>query len=94
MTSIGIGADAERVDGPDKVMGRPIFGADRLLPNMAHALPVPATVGKGRILRIDTSAAERAAGVLLVLTHLKMDRLKPVGFSFAGGQAQQSFQPL
>jgi xanthine dehydrogenase YagR molybdenum-binding subunit len=94
MTSIGIGADAERVDGPDKVMGRPIFGADRLLPNMAHALPVPATVGKGRILRIDTSAAERTAGVLLVLTHLKMDRLKPVGFAFAGGQAQQSFQPL
>jgi len=94
MRGISIGADAERVDGPDKVMGRPIFGADRVLPNMAHALPVPATVGKGRILRIDTAAAERTAGVLLVLTHLNMDRLKPVGFSFAGGQAQQSFQPL
>jgi xanthine dehydrogenase YagR molybdenum-binding subunit len=94
MSTIGIGADTERVDGRDKVMGRPIFGADRVLPNMAYALPVPATVGKGRILRIDTSAAERTAGVLLVLTHLNMDRLKPVGFSFAGGQAQQSFQPL
>ncbi len=94
MNGIGIGADAERVDGPDKVMGRPIFGADRLLPNMAHAVPVPATVGKGRIRRIDTAAAERAAGVLLVLTHGNMDRLNPVGFSFAGGQAQQSFQPL
>ena len=55
---------------------------------------MPAAIGKGRIARIDTSAAERVAGVLLVLTHRNMDRLKPVGFSFAGGQAQQSFQPL
>jgi xanthine dehydrogenase YagR molybdenum-binding subunit len=94
MTITGIDADAERVDGREKVMGQPIFGADRLLPGMAHAVPVSAAVGRGRILRVDTSAAEATAGVVLVLTHLNMDRLKPVGFGFAGGQAQQSFQPL
>jgi xanthine dehydrogenase YagR molybdenum-binding subunit len=94
MSSIGIGADVQRVDGADKVMGRPIFAADRILPNMVHAVPVPATVGKGRAVRIDTSAAERTAGVLLVLTHENMDRLNPVGFVFAGGYAIQGFQPL
>jgi xanthine dehydrogenase YagR molybdenum-binding subunit len=94
MMTNGIGADVQRVDGIDKVMGRPIFGADRILPGMAHALPVVATVGKGRIVRIDTAAAERIPGVLLVLTHQNMDRLQPVGFLFAHGQAIQSFQPL
>jgi xanthine dehydrogenase YagR molybdenum-binding subunit len=94
-TSSGvIGADIPRVDGIDKVMGRPIFGADRLLPNMAHALPVAATVGKGRITRIDTAKAEQVPGVPVVLTHVNMDRLQPVRFVFAGGQGIQSFQPL
>jgi len=50
-----IGADAQRVDGVDKVMGRPIFAADLILPRMAHAVPVPAAVGKGRILGMDVS---------------------------------------
>ncbi|HEU4587442.1 MAG TPA: xanthine dehydrogenase family protein molybdopterin-binding subunit [Gemmatimonadales bacterium] len=94
MSTSGIGADVQRVDGIDKVMGRPIFAADRILPNMAHAVPVPATVGKGRVARIDTSAAERIAGVLLVLTHENMDRLNPVGFVFAGGYGIESFEPL
>jgi len=94
MNPNGIGADAQRVDGVDKVMGRPIFAADRILPRMAHAVPVPAAVGKGRIVRMDVSEAQSVPGVLLVLTHQNMDRLNPVGFIFAGGQAIQSYQPL
>jgi xanthine dehydrogenase YagR molybdenum-binding subunit len=94
MNRNGIGADAQRVDGVDKVMGRPIFAADRILPDMAHAVPVPAAVGKGRILGMDVSEAQSVPGVLLVLTHQNMDRLNPVGFVFAGGQAIQSHQPL
>jgi xanthine dehydrogenase YagR molybdenum-binding subunit len=92
--SWGIGADIARVDGRDKVLGHAIFGADRVLPNMAHAVPVVSTIGKGRIARIDTAAAEQVPGVLLVLTHRNMDRLQPVRFLFAGGQAIQSLQPL
>jgi xanthine dehydrogenase YagR molybdenum-binding subunit len=89
-----IGADAQRVDGIDKVMGRPIFGTDRILPRMAHAVPVPAAVGKGRILAMDLAEAESVPGVLLVLTHQNMDRLNPVEFVFGGGHAIQSHQPL
>jgi len=89
-----LGEDAQRVDGRDKVSGKPIYGADRTLPNMAHAVPVAATVRKGRITGIDTRGAQRVPGVLLILTHENFDRLKPVQFSFAGGTAIQSFQLL
>lgn len=89
-----LGEDAQQVDGRDKVSGKPIYGADRILPKMVHAVPVVATVRKGRITAIDKSGAERAPGVLLILTHENFDRLKPVKFSFAGGTAIQSFQPM
>ncbi len=90
----GIGADVQRVDGVDKVRGKPLYAADRVLPGMVHAVPVAAAAGKGRIRRIDTAKAERSPGVVQVLTHLNMDRLQPVRFLFAGGQAIQGFQPL
>src|SRR5258708_9104651 len=51
---------------------------------------VPATVGKGLIRAMDPPAAERTAGVLLVLTHESMDRLQSPGFVFAGGPGFQS----
>ena len=94
MTEKSIGADAQRVDGTDKVKGHALYGADRILPRMAYALPVAATIGKGRISRIDTSTAEAMQGVIVVLTHLNTDRLKPLQFVFAGGHGIQSFQPL
>ncbi len=89
-----IGADAQRVDGLDKVKGRNIYGADRILPRMAYAIPVAARVGKGTIRSIDTAVASRVPGVLLVLTHENMDRLHPVAFSFAGGHAIQGMMPM
>ena len=89
-----LGQGAQRIDGLDKVRGKPIYGADRALPKMAHAVPVVATVRKGRITGIDKSRADKAPGVLLILTYDNFDRLQPVKFSFAGGTAIQSFQPM
>ena len=63
MTMSKVGANAQRVDGRDKVMGKAIYGADRVLPHMVHALPVTATIGKGRITAIDLAAAETVKGV-------------------------------
>lgn len=82
-------ADA-RVDAVDKVMGRTRYAADHLPPRLAHAMPVPATVGKGTIVSIDVAAASRVKGVLLILTHQTMERLAPPRFLFAGGHASQS----
>ena len=57
----GIGADLQRVDGIDKVTGRPIFGTDRILPGMAHAVPVVATAvgGSGSIGPVRAAARRR-----------------------------------
>jgi xanthine dehydrogenase YagR molybdenum-binding subunit len=92
--SVALGDNAERVDGHHKVMGHPIYGADRALRGLVHAVPVTASIGKGRIVSIDTTAAEQLPGILLVLTYTNMDRLTPIMFSFAGGQAIQSLQPM
>lgn len=89
-----IGSDVERVDGTRKVRGEGLYGGDRNPERMAYALPVLATIGKGRVRKIDTSRAERVPDVVLVLTHLNMDRLQPLRFIFAGGHGSQSLQPM
>jgi xanthine dehydrogenase YagR molybdenum-binding subunit len=94
MGEMGIGANAQRIDGRDKVMGKPLYAADRLPVRTVFAIPVAATVGKARIMGLDTAAAERVTGVLTILTYRNMERLKKVEFSFAGGQAIQSHMPM
>src|ERR1700761_5118016 len=94
MSGAGIGANAQRVDGREKVTGKPLYGADRLPARTVFATPVAATAGRARILGIDTRAAERVNGVLTVLTYRNMDRLQKIEFSFAGGQGIQSYMPM
>lgn len=80
-----IGSDVQRFGARGKVTGSTRFGADHAPPGLAYAMVVTSTVGKGRVKRIDTSAAERTTGVLLALTHETMDRLQPPGFFFVHG---------
>ena len=65
-----IGARISRTDGPLKVTGRARYSAERqdLGPTL-HAYVLGAGIGLGRIERLDTSRAEAAPGVRLVLTH-------------------------
>ena len=58
-----------------RVTGQATFSADVLLPNAAHAVLVGSRIACGRIERIDTTAAARAPGVLLVLTHAVLGEL-------------------
>ena len=88
--SATIGSDLERIGALSKVTGSTRFGADDARPGLAYAMLLLATIGKGRITSIDTTAAERTAGVLLVLTHESMDRLQPPGFVFGDGTGFQS----
>ncbi|MBX9829194.1 MAG: xanthine dehydrogenase family protein molybdopterin-binding subunit [Xanthobacteraceae bacterium] len=64
-----IGTATSRVDGVAKVTGAAKYAAEFNAPGLAHASVVSATITKGRITRIDTSAASRVKGVLTVLTH-------------------------
>jgi xanthine dehydrogenase YagR molybdenum-binding subunit len=61
-----IGKPTERYDGPAKAMGKGKYTADVNLPGMLYARMVDATIPHGRILSIDTSAAEKLSGVRAV----------------------------
>ena len=54
---------------------RATYAAEFQLPRVAHAAVVRSTVASGRIASIDSAAAQRAAGVVAVLTHLNAPRL-------------------
>jgi xanthine dehydrogenase YagR molybdenum-binding subunit len=64
-----IGASTSRIDGVAKVTGTAKYAAEFNMPGLAQASVVCATIAKGRITRIDTSAATRVEGVNTVLTH-------------------------
>ena len=64
-----IGTSTSRVDGFTKVTGAAKYAAEFNVPGLAYGSVVTSTIAKGRILRIDPSAALRVKGVLDVLTH-------------------------
>jgi len=64
-----IGIATSRVDGIAKVTGAAKYAAEFNAPGLAHGSVVTATIAKGRVTHIDTSAAMRVKGVLAVLTH-------------------------
>jgi xanthine dehydrogenase YagR molybdenum-binding subunit len=63
-----VGKPLDRVDGPLKVSGGARY-AYEMLQDALYGFVVEASIGKGTIVSIDTRAAEKAPGVLLVLTH-------------------------
>lgn len=65
-----IGQPLDRVDGKAKVTGAARYAADTYTGRRpAVGVIVGATVAQGTIASIDTGAAERAPGVVLVMTH-------------------------
>ncbi|MEV4312591.1 xanthine dehydrogenase family protein molybdopterin-binding subunit [Actinocrispum sp. NPDC049592] len=84
-----------RVDARDKVTGAVHYGDDRVPPGLLYARFAVATIGRGRVVSIDTEAAEAVEGVRLVLTHESGLGLKNSGFLMSGqGFGFQSLQPL
>ena len=61
-----VGHPTVRYDGVQKVSGRGKYTADVHLPGMLYAYMLGADVPHGRILSVDTSAAERYSGVKAV----------------------------
>jgi len=72
-----IGAAVSRIDGPLKVSGRAAFAAEFPIEGMTYAALQYSTVARGRIVAIDTAAAEAAPGVVLVMTYKNAPRMKP-----------------
>ena len=68
MTYNTVGKPIGRVEGPTKVTGAATYSADIRLPAMIWGKALRSPWPHARIVRIDTSAAERLPGVLAVLT--------------------------
>lgn len=88
-----IGDPISRVDGRRKVTGGARYTADISVPGAAHAAIVHSRIANGRTVSIDTTAAGRAPGVLVVLTHRNMPRMNPVLWSHLRPQGQ-TYLPL
>ncbi len=67
--------DLDRVDGIAKVTGSAKYAAEYNLPNMAYGVLVGSTITKGAIKSIDAKGAEKAPGVLAVITHLNAPKV-------------------
>ncbi|HEY4046667.1 MAG TPA: xanthine dehydrogenase family protein molybdopterin-binding subunit [Acidobacteriaceae bacterium] len=64
-----------RIDGPVKVTGTAAYTSDHSLPGMLYAVPVCASIAKGRIESLDTSRAESMLGVKAVYHRRNIGKL-------------------
>lgn len=79
LNQVRIGDPLTRVDGRLKVTGGAKYAVEYDLPDMAYGVLVTSTIAKGRIKNIDTSAAEKAPGVLSIITHVNSPKVPGYG---------------
>ncbi len=58
-----VGRDTPRIDGPRKVSGQAKYTSDFHFPGTLYAGPVAATIANGKLVKLDTAAAEKMPGV-------------------------------
>ena len=86
-----IGASLPRIDGPLKTSGTAAYASDYNFPRMVYAVPVCSTIASGKIRSLDTSAADKMPGVLLVLHNGNMP---PVYRNGSGGRISEGRPPF
>ena len=86
-----IGNYIPRIDGPRKTTGVAAYAADYNFPRLAYAVPVRSTIASGKILSIDSAAASKLPGVLLILDHSNVPAIFKSG---SGGRISESRPPL
>jgi len=84
-----VGQAINRIDGLLKVTGTATYATDYAIKNIAHAVIFKSTIAAGKITDIDTSEAEKSAGVLAVITHKNVPVLNVKG-GIRGGALLQS----
>lgn len=89
-----IGASLARIDGPLKTTGRASYAADYNFPRMVYGVAVGSTVANGTIRSVDTSAAKKMPGVLLVLTHENINAALRVPNGVRAGRNSETRGPL
>jgi xanthine dehydrogenase YagR molybdenum-binding subunit len=88
-----VGKPFDRIDGRLKVSGKAAYSAEIRVANIAYAAVVSSTIANGRVREIDTRVAERAPGVLAVLTPQNAPKLPGAkAKSKSGGRVVQLLQ--
>ena len=77
VTSSPIGQSIARVDGRLKVMGAAKYAAEFARPRLAYGALIQSTIANGRVIRIDSSAAKSAPGVVQILTRENAPHFRP-----------------
>ncbi len=85
-----VGKPFSRVDGQLKVKGEATFSAEFKLENLAYAALVYSTIAKGTITKIDDSEAEKAVGVIAIITHENAPKMKDPPLYSPGGRSKGS----
>src|SRR6266849_4656641 len=70
-----IGRDTPRIDGPRQVTGLAQYTSEFNFSGMLYAVPVEATIANGKLLTLDTSAAEKMSGVRAVFHRGNIGRI-------------------
>ena len=81
-----LGAPIDRVDGRLKVTGAAKYAAEYPVANVAHAVLVTSTIAKGRVRKLETSAAEKAPGVIAILTPQNAPRIAGASGNDSGAE--------
>ncbi|MDY7004606.1 MAG: xanthine dehydrogenase family protein molybdopterin-binding subunit [Cyanobacteriota bacterium] len=81
-----IGKPINRVDGKLKVTGGARYTADMPVENLTYGVLIESTIAKGKITKLETTAAETAPGVLAIITHRNVPKFNQISF-FPGGQS-------
>jgi xanthine dehydrogenase YagR molybdenum-binding subunit len=90
-----VGKPINRVDGRLKVMGAARYAAEIPQDNIAHGILIQSSIAKGRIKDLDTSEAEKAPGVLAVITHRNAPKLNSkTDGTMVEGKAGEDLVPL
>jgi len=90
-----IGRGLPRIDGPAKVTGQALYGADQPAPDPAYACLVTATIACGRIHAINEAAARVVPGLIDIMTHLTVGKAVRPGKLFNdGGYMATTVAPL
>jgi xanthine dehydrogenase YagR molybdenum-binding subunit len=92
-----IGTPTSRVDGRAKVTGEAKYAAEFNVPGLAYGSVVTSTIAKGRVARIDASAALAVEGVIEVITHENRPRMARIDKAYHDDVAPDvgsPFRPL
>jgi xanthine dehydrogenase YagR molybdenum-binding subunit len=85
VTTSVIGQKTPRIDGPLKVSGKAQYASDFHFPGMLYAVPVEATIANGRVVKLDTAAAEKMPGVRAIFHRANIGKI----FSSALGEGME-----